>query len=184
MMQFGKKVNFRPLLISLLIGFIPGNAAYAISGNGLIGLFVGLCFFSIIFAHYYSELPALFSYWQFDGEKLEYNNMASPAKRVSMIFFPSFAKMETIKKEQIKSVQLMGNIQDQTQLPSMVPFSNAYSIFYSRLSMMKNPVGIEITTTDGKQIYLNAARDYAYDKEKAVKEINTFMGDFSSLKNA
>jgi hypothetical protein len=78
----------------------------------------------------------------------------------------------------------MGNIQDQTQLPSMVPFSNAYSIFYSRLSMMKNPVGIEITTTDGKQIYLNAARDYAYDKEKAVKEINTFMGDFSSLKNA
>lgn len=99
------------------------------------------------------------------------------------MFFPSFAKMDTVKKSQIKLVKLMGDVKNQTELPSMVPFSNAYSIFYSRLSMMKNPVGIEITTTDDKKIYLNAARDYAYDKEKIVKEINSFMGDFSSLKS-
>lgn len=184
MMQFGKKVNFRPLLISLFVGFIPGNVAYVFFQNGWVGLFVGLCFFSIIFfAHYYPELPELFSYWQFDGETLKYNNMASPKKRLVMMFFPSFAKMDTVKKSQIKSVKLMGDVKNQTELPSMVPFSNAYSIFYSRLSMMKNPVGIEITTTDDKKIYLNAARDYAYDKEKTVKEINSFMGDFSSLKS-
>lgn len=49
MMQFGKKVNFRPLLISLFVGFIPGNVAYVFFQNGWVGLFVGLCFFSIIF---------------------------------------------------------------------------------------------------------------------------------------
>lgn len=179
MMQFGKKVSFRPLLIGLFVGFIPGLLAYLFFNNGLIGLLVGAIFFGIVFVYYYTNLPDIFSYWQFDGENLQYVNMDSPMKKVAMIFLPSFTKMNTIKKEQIKSVKLMGNIKDQVQLPSMVPFSNMYSIYYARISMMKNPVGIEITTTDNQKIYLSASRDYAYNKEKAVKDINVFMGDFS-----
>jgi len=180
MIKFGKKVNLRPVLLSVLVGFIPG-CFFWVFFNGWLGFFVGFCFFAAIIAYYYLNLSKVFNYWQFDGENIEYNDMTNPTKKLMLILFPYFVKMDVIKGEDIKSIKLLGDMKNQKTLPPMVPFSNTYSIFYARISMMKNPIGVEITMKDGKQKYLDISRDYTYDKEKSTKRINDLLSDFTNL---
>lgn len=178
MLRFGKKVNLRPLIVSIAIAFLPGYL-FGILFNNLIGLLVGFCFFSIVFSYYYVNLPNQFCYWQFDGNNIEYNDINSPFKKLAIMFFPHFYRMSIIKKEQIQSIKLLGNIDTKKNLPFMLPVSNAYSIFSARLSMIKNPIGIEITTVDNNKIYLDASRDYTYNSKKATEKINKFLTNFS-----
>ena len=176
MIRFGKKINLRPLLIGLIVAFIPGSFFYAFFGAWM-GLFVGLCFFAAIFIYYYINSPKVFNYWQFDGENVEYYDMSNSWKPALMILFPHFVKMDSISKEEIKSIKVLGDMNELKKLPSMVPVSNAYNIFSAQMSMMKNPLAIKITTIDGKVINLDISRDYTYDKDKTTQSVDNFLSD-------
>lgn len=178
MLRFGKKVNLRPLMVSVAIAFLPGYL-FGILFSISIGLLTGFCFFSAIFLYYYVNLPSQFCYWQFDGKNIEYDDINDSFRRLITMFFPHFYKMSMIKKEQVRSIKLLGNIEDKENLPFMVPVSNAYSLFSTRLSMIKNPTGIEVTTMDNNKIYLDVSRDYTYDNKKTIKKINKFLANFS-----
>lgn len=178
MLRFGKKVSLRPLIVSIAIAFLPGYL-FGILFDVPIGLLAGFCFFSVVFLYYYVNLPSQFCYWQFDGKNIEYDDINNSFRRLIIMFFPHFYKMSVIRNEQVRSIKLLGNIEDKENLPFMVPVSNAYSLFSARLSMIKNPVGIEVTTTDNNKIYLDVSRDYTYNSKKTTEKINKFLVKFS-----
>ncbi len=94
-----------------------------------------------------------------------------------MMIFPNFTKLEQINTSDIKSAQVIGSTGEIKSLDFMVPVSNAYSIFYARMSMIKNPLEIQLTLNDGRKIDLDASRDYTYHSKETIQRLNQFMTD-------
>ena len=74
MLKFGKKVTYRPLIISILFTLIP--LIPAIKFNWPLAYLLSLVVFSIIFFVYYLfNLPTTFNYWEADVNVIRYNDM-------------------------------------------------------------------------------------------------------------
>ena len=146
--------------------------------NATIGWSTFAFFFIIMFnGHYFANLPGLFQYWEYDNGVIRFNNMNKLGNRLFMMIFPNFAKLEQINTSDIKSAQVIGSTGEIKSLDFMVPVSNAYSIFYARMSMIKNPLEIQLTLNDGRKIDLDASRDYTYHSKETIQRLNQFMND-------
>lgn len=177
MMKFGKKITFRPLIISLVISLPIGFSIG--SGLGVIpGFCLGLLFFLIMYnGYYYSNVPALFSYWEFDGQSIKYANFNDPKSRLLMMSFPIFLSLKQIDIKQISSMELIGANNKRADIQSMIPLSTAYGIFYARISMIKNPLELRVVLNSKETIDLDLSRDYTYKSKETLKKVSTVMDE-------
>jgi len=83
MTKFGKKVNFRPLFVSLLIGLLF-DLTFSEVFNPTIGFILGAALFLWIFLGYYwPTIRVTFDYWEIDNKSLRYSNMDSQSNRLN-----------------------------------------------------------------------------------------------------
>ncbi|USQ68704.1 hypothetical protein M5C72_00255 [Companilactobacillus allii] len=86
--------------------------------------------------------------------------------------------MKEISINDVISIQIIGSTGKLKSLDFMLPVSTAYGIFYSRMSMIKNPLGVELILKNKERIYLDASRDFTYHPKETVKELNTLISSF------
>ncbi|KRO00014.1 hypothetical protein [Companilactobacillus kimchiensis] len=180
MFKFGKKVSYRPILISFYYALIPIIALGVTNDLGL-GLLIGLAVFSIVlFGYYLPSLPVTFNYWEADQDIIKYNDMTSISHRLSMIFLPFKNQLITINKKDIQSITVTGKLVKPEQVTYAAQYSAFYAVLTPVLSMIKKPVTLVLTMNDGKTIELSIARDYVYGSKKTLEKLDQF---FDSLDN-
>lgn len=178
MFKFGKKVNYRPILVSLAFALIP------IIGIGhfypLRGILAGLLVFLLVILIYYlPNLPILFSYWQADNNEIKFNDMSNLSHRLTMILLP-FKQLSTINEKDIQSITILGKLEDTKEMTYAMQVGAYYAILTPIISMIKNPVSLELTMNNGQKVQLSISRDYAYDHKKTIAKLNQF---FDTLDN-
>lgn len=180
MITFGKKLSYRPLLVSLfaiLVGFtifrIFNNwSSYAVA----LGLF--LFFF---FIYYCNSSTVLFQYWEADKNSLRYSDLTNLKHRIFLMFFPFKNKLTVINKQDIASIKIIGHLDDDG-IPLAVPYSAALGILTPALLMAKNPFSLEITTISSQIYTLDFSRDYAYNKKLTIQKLNQVLKNFDDGK--
>lgn len=174
MFNFGKKVTYRPLLVSLYFALVPIISFikfYPIRGF-LVGVVVYLF---VLFVYYFPNLPLLFSYWEADQNTIKYNHLDNISDRFKSLIFPHREQLTTIKKTDIDSITVTGLEKEVKETPYAMQIYLGYALFIPALSMVKNPVDLILKMRDGKTIELSISRDYAYNKEKTLKKLNRFL---------
>ncbi|WP_125760472.1 hypothetical protein [Companilactobacillus hulinensis] len=81
MVNFGKKVSTRPIVLGLLYGIFIGSVFGGFSI--ILGLVAGITAFIIVAIIYYGiNLPFLFNAWSIDDQEIDYYDMSSFWKRI------------------------------------------------------------------------------------------------------
>lgn len=106
-LNFGKKINMIPLLISLIIGGIIGYCFQLIFSQlgasilfGLVGFVASVMFYSI-------NLNGTHGYWQITDQKISYYDYDSTGKKVMAILLPWKLKPTTINFTEIKTAAIV-----------------------------------------------------------------------------
>jgi hypothetical protein len=178
MLKFGKRINYRPLLVSTLSALLIGGL-FGFNISHSLGLKVGLIIFTLIFlGHYLLILPVIFNYWDSDSRFIRYNNEINFGKRIFTMIFPGLDKLTVIDKKSIKSITLTGLPMKTNLLSSALVVSTEGGFLYNLLVMMHHPVKLELTLTDGQKISLDLSQDYVYHPAKTLGKVKIFLQDF------
>ena len=186
MLKFGKKVSYRPIIVSFSYSLLTLITAIYLQVATMywpaIGFYLAsLAIFSaILFGYYLPNLPNSFTYWESNPTSIRYNNMASYKHRISMMLFPYQNQLTTINKKNIQSITVTGNLTHPKETAYPLDFSLIYAILTPLLSVLKNPITLKMTLKDGQMIELNVSRDFAYNNKKTIEKLNQF---FDSLDN-
>lgn len=177
MLNFGKKVNYRPVLISLLIGLIVGSIVGAIFQSSIGGFLVTAAIFLFVFLGYYLvTLPNTFSYWEVDKDVIKYSNMDHKAHRVAMMLLPTtMNRLTEIDMHDIKTIVLHGSQDKPKDMPFALFYNPYLAIVSASVSMGRNPMYAEIILQNGQEIDLDMSRDYIYNSQVTFEKIDELI---------
>ncbi|MFH5810904.1 hypothetical protein [Companilactobacillus sp. FL22-1] len=111
--EFGKRINKRPIIVSFLVSFLAGALGLLVNLNLGISLFL-LCLFLLLFVYYPINLPKLFSHWQLEKHGISYYKMDNYLDKLKMIFLPQQADFQFISYSQIKAFSIQEEAQNYT----------------------------------------------------------------------
>lgn len=179
MLKFGKKLNYRPLLISLGLAIIFGSIGLILSpvAAGIIGIGV---FVVCFFVYYLRSVPVIFQYWEADQDSLRYSDLTHIGHRLFLMLFPFKNHLKVIKTTDIDSITIKGKLDSLTEIPNAIPYSGYLAIMSPAISISQNPVDLIVKLVDGTTVDLSVARDYVYDPKKAIRQLKKL---FATLEN-
>jgi len=178
MLQFGLKMTFRPILMSLLFS-LPMTVFFWIVFPHFYGALIGLSVYLIFFIlYYYPASKFLFDYWEDDGDVIRYNDILNPKRRILMMMFPHTVPLKTIKKSDIKTISNDGDFGKLWQPSFIYNYTMGLGFQNSIMTRVHTPVGLVLTMKDGQVIYLMVSRDYSYDTKKTVARVEQFLNQF------
>lgn len=168
MFTFGKKLSFRPLLISLLLTLTIGTICAEIFGSwGWLG---GAIVFAIMIGlHYPNVLELEFNYFEITDQQIKYYDFSSWWRRVLMIFSGPKTTLKSIDLTQVVAARTLGEKEGQ-QMPVGLPYSNPLATYTGLIATVKNLYWIEIELKNGQKKYFSLARDKAYETEKTISK--------------
>lgn len=179
MLKFGKKINYRPLLVSLCFALIVGLLlGMNLSWN--LGLDVGIVMFILILlGHYLLILPVIFNYWDSSKNSIRYSNFKKIHSRFFAMFFPKLESLKTIDKDKIAAITLIGLPQKDFNLTSELIVSEEAGFMYNILLMLNDPVKVRLTMDDATIIDLDLSRDFVKRPENTISKLNLFLKSFN-----
>lgn len=181
MLKFGKKVNYRPLLISSLTSLFVG-LLFGLNISSDLGWEVGLIIFGVMFfGHYLLILPILFNYWNSTDDKICYCDLKSLHKRILPLLFPKTLPLKTVEKEDIHSISILGLPQKDTNLASELIVPEEGGLIYNWILMINQPIIVRLKTYDGRLIDLDLSKDYVAHPAETLGKLRIFLLEFNPM---
>lgn len=100
--EFGKKINHRPIIVSFLVSFLAGGLGLTVNMKVAILSFL-VVLFLLLCVYYPLILPKLFGHWQLENHGISYYKMTNYRDKLNLILFPNQADFQFISYSQIKS---------------------------------------------------------------------------------
>lgn len=113
-MIFGKKMNFRPLLISLAYFLLASLIAWDVlsldnSHNENWAWVIGFVFFVLVAFGYYPNVLAIeFNYCEISDQKIRYYDHGSYWNRIKMIFLGKASPLKEIATSEVVDAKFLG----------------------------------------------------------------------------
>lgn len=179
MLKFGKKVNYRPIFLSLLVALVIG-LLFGLNISKQLGWALGIIMFLVMFlGHYLIVLPIIFSYWDSVDETIHYSELDKLYKRLFSMILPAFSPIKSISKQQIKAINVTGLPQRDESLTSELVVSEEGGFMYNLLLMINEPVKVKLTTKSNRVISLNISHDYVDHPVQTLGKLRIFLHEFN-----
>ena len=171
MITFGKKMNYRPLFFSIfwaLFVFPFALILFQTTGvNAVIwSLGVSVAVFLFVSGIYYpTALQYDYSYYEISANQIRYYDFSTRLKKFEMIFLGPNTPMKSLNMDEVEDAKTFGK-SGVEKLPSVALFDPIISLpFLTKVSVIKNPYGIELEIDGGQKEYISSARDKVYDNQ-------------------
>ncbi|GEO46883.1 hypothetical protein [Companilactobacillus kimchii] len=180
MLKFGKKLNYRPLLMSLFWALLCGSL-FGFNISKSLGIRIAIIIFGIIFiGHYLTILPTIFNYWDSSDKFIRYNDKSNPFKRLLIMLIPKLDTYKVIDKKLIRSIQITGLPMTNDLLSSALFVATEGGFLYNLMVMIRYPVKVKLLLKNGQIINLNLSRDYVDHPAETIGKLKIFLNDFPS----
>ena len=171
MITFGKKMNYWPLFFSIfwaLFVFPFALILFQTTGvNAVIwSLGVSVAVFLFVSGIYYpTALQYDYSYYEISANQIRYYDFSTRLKKFEMIFLGPNTPMKSLNMDEVEDAKTFGK-SGVEKLPSVALFDPIISLpFLTKVSVIKNPYGIELELDGGQKEYISSARDKVYDNQ-------------------
>lgn len=180
MLKFGKKLNYRPLLMSLFWALLCGSL-FGFNISKTLGIRIAIIIFGIIFiGHYLTILPTIFNYWDSSDKFIRYNDKSNSFKRLLIMLIPKLDTYKVIDKKLIRSIQITGLPMTNDLLSSALFVATEGGFLYNLMVMIRYPVKVKLLLKNGQIINLNLSRDYVDHPAETIGKLKIFLNDFPS----
>lgn len=175
--SFGRKINYLPLLISLVIGLVVGYFLYLLSTQIFVGILFGILTILACSAIYSIHLASSYGFWQIDDSGIRYNDYRTTSQRVKALLTPSSETETLVKFDDIQSFAIVVG----KSMPTPKGIGPAGAIdgsFYvtdSALLCLANAYFISLKLKDGEEVDLNLSTNKAdsTDIENIIELLET-----------
>ena len=171
MITFGKKMNYWPLFFSIfwaLFVFPFALILFQTTGvNAVIwSLGVSVAVFLFVSGIYYpTALQYDYSYYEISANQIRYYDFSTRLKKFEMIFLGPNTPMKSLNMDEVEDAKTFGE-SGVEKLPCVALFDPIISLpFLTKVSVIKNPYGIELELDGGQMEYISSARDKVYDNQ-------------------
>lgn len=173
MMTFGKKMNFRPLSISLAYFLFASLVAWDVlsldnSHNENWAWVIGFVFFALVAFGYYPNVLAIeFNYCEISAKKIRFYDYGSYWNRIKMIFLGKLCPLKEIATGEVVEAKFSGK----KSLVKMAPtifYPMILIYFVGIISSINNLCGLQLKLADGQKVTLSLSRDKIYEPEKTI----------------
>lgn len=179
MLKFGKKVNYRPLLMSILMAVLVG-LLFGFNISVRLGIEVGsIMFLTVILGHYLLALPVIFNYWDSDSHNIRYVDLRPLHSRMLSILFPKHMPIKVIDKKEISQIDILGLPQHNFPLSSNLVMSEEGGLSYNLFLMINEPIKVRLIMKNNEMIDLDVSNDYVKHPQETIGKLNIFLNDFS-----
>ncbi|APX71272.1 hypothetical protein M5C72_10945 [Companilactobacillus allii] len=154
--KFGKKINYYPLLITLVISIFVGYLISITSNELKLGIIFGLVCLIVILSIFTVNIDGNHSYWLVTEKGIYYYDYSKFTKRVAAILFPSFTNRLLITFTEINSISLV--VGEGMSVPKGIGSEGAVDAsFYvvgSALGLFSKGYYLKILLKDDKEVDL------------------------------
>lgn len=167
--EFGKKANRRPLIVSFLSSLIAGGLGAKINLSVAVILFL-VIFFLLMFVYYPINLPRLFGHWQLENYGISYYKLISYHDRLKMIFSPNRIDYQFISFSQIKNCNILES-DKKYDLQNILTIKPAKQ---SILPWLRSPFYLELNLNKGR-ILLDLSWDQRHDQKNTLYRVSNAL---------
>lgn len=179
MLKFGKKVNYRPFLVSGAIATAVG-LIFGINIATMLGVKIAIILFLLMFlGHYLLVLPVIFNYWDSDSKFIRYNDIKPFNKRLLAILLPKFSPVTVIDRKNIQQISILGLPQHDLSFASELVLSEEGGLMYNLFLMINEPVKVRLTMKNREIIDLDLSRDYVRRPHETLGKLRIFLKGFN-----
>jgi len=180
MLEFGKKTNYRPLLISVALAAVVATFAQNIFQNKFVTIAVAIFFFTVpFFLNYFINIPWEFQYWQVNSDSIRYTDVFTRRYRLLAMLFPPATRYNTIMKHDIASVTVLGDLNAAYSLPPAILYNVFNASYDPAIQMAHNQDYVRVFLKDGHTVDLRFSRDYIYDRAKTIDKLQQLVTDLA-----
>ncbi len=104
--EFGKRINHRPLIVSFIGGFFVGGLELTANIKVAIISFLAVLFL-LLCIYFSANLPKIFGHWQLENHGISYYKMNSYWDKLKIILFPNRTEFQFISYSQIKGFKVI-----------------------------------------------------------------------------
>ncbi|MQS98277.1 hypothetical protein FHL05_10460 [Lactobacillus halodurans] len=168
-MEFGKKINHRPIIVSLILSLIAGGLGLIANFKVSLALFFIMLFLCIC-VYFPIYLRDLFGHWQLENHGISYYKMDSYLDKLKMILFPKNVDFQFISYSQIKNFKVIEEDKDYS-LENLLTIKPAkQSIF----PWSRKPFFLKLELNQS-EIDLDLSYDQLHDKQNALFRLATAL---------
>lgn len=173
MITFGKKMNFRPLLISLAFFLFASLVAWSVLSldnfqNENLAWAIGFIFFALIaFGYYPNVLPIEFNYCEISDQKIRFYDYGNYWNRIKMIFLGKVSPLKEIATNEVVDAKFLGK-KSLVKMPPTIFYPMILIYFIGIISSTANLCSLQLKLKDGQKINLSLSRDKIYEPENTI----------------
>lgn len=104
--EFGKRINHRPLFVSFILSFLAGGLGLIVNIKISLLSFLAVLFL-LLCVYFPMNLPTLYGHWQLENHGVSYYKMNSYRDKLKIILFPNEAEYQFISYSQIKDFKVI-----------------------------------------------------------------------------
>lgn len=174
-MTFGKKMNFRPLLISLAYFLLASLIAWDVlsldnSHNENWAWVIGFVFFVLVAFGYYPNVLAIeFNYCEISDQKIRYYDHGNYWNRIKMIFLGKASPLKEIETSEVVDAKFLGK-KNLVKMAPTIFYPMILIYFVGIISSVNNLCGLQLKLADGQKVTLSLSRDKIYEPEKTINQ--------------
>lgn len=149
--EFGKRINHRPILVSFISSFCVGGLGLIIDIRISILSFLAVLFL-LLCLYYPFNLPKLFGHWQLENHGISYYKMNSYRDKINLVLFPNRASFQFVSFSQIKDIVVIeqDKTYDTNNLLTIKPAKQSIfpwlrKPFYLKLNLNKSHVNLDLS---------------------------------------
>lgn len=167
--EFGKRVNRRPLTISFILSFLAGGLGFLSNIKVSIIAFL-IVLFLLLGIYYPLNVPALFGHWQLEKHGISYYKMNNYRDKLRMVCEPDKTDFQFISYSQIKGFQVVerDHKYNLTDLLTINPAKQSY------LPWLRKPFYLELQLHHGV-IKLDLSWDQLHDKNNTLYRLSNAL---------
>lgn len=173
-LTFGRKISYRPMLISVFIGLIIGWFLYLIAKSLVVGILFGLISFIVVVGLYALNLTRSFGYWETTSTGIKYYDYGSAAKSFKAILMPFKVNQQQVDFTDVTAANLV--VENGYQIPEVVKAASASA--YVIQAVEKNytsPYYLDLELKSGAEVPLDLSMN-----AKETKQIKQVLETISS----
>lgn len=155
--SFGRKINYLPLLISLVIGLVVGYFLYLLSTQIFVGILFGILTILACSAIYAIHLASSYGFWKIDESGIRYDDYRTTNQRFKALLTPMSETETLVKFADIQSFAVVvgKSMPAPKGIGSEGAIDGSFYVVDSALLCLSNTYFISLKLKDGEEIDLN-----------------------------
>lgn len=143
--EFGKRINHGPLIVSLITGIFVGGLGLTASIEVSILSFLAVLFL-LLCIYFPLNLPKIFGHWQIEKHGISYYKMNSYWDKLKIILFPNRTEFQFISCSQIKGFTVIEREQkyDLNNILTINPAKQSFLPFL-RLEINQDQIDLDLS---------------------------------------